>query len=112
MSEGIPGDEPPGERLAFQGHAALQRLGRRVTCMYLGGCALALVAAAIAAAPPPPTRVLGLLGLLGLFAATGWATVIACRPDGARLPLIAALGLNTAAAAGVVLYVDADPNWA
>ena len=48
------GEGTPEERLAFHGHAALRRLGIRVTWMYLGAGALALVVEA--AGGPPPTR--------------------------------------------------------
>jgi signal transduction histidine kinase len=100
----------PG-RLAFHGHAALRRLGIRVTWMYLGAGALALVVEAIGGPAPPPARWVGVLGVLGLFAATGRAVVVACRRPRSRRWAGVAMLVNTAAGVGVVVQVAADPGW-
>ena len=105
-------EELPGERLAFQGHAALRRLGMRVTWMYLGSGALALAVEAIGGPAPSPARWLALLAVLGLFVLTGWAAMAACRPGRTWRSPAAAVLLNASAAIAIVLYVDADPGWA
>jgi hypothetical protein len=102
--------ETPVERLAFQGHAALRRLGTRVTWMYLGSGGLALVVE-VTDRPPSTAWCFGLVGLLGVFALTGWAALVACRPARSWPAALAAVLLNTSAAVGVVFYVDADPGW-
>src|SRR4051794_4551823 len=106
MDEGTPAG-----RLAFHGHAALRRLGIRVTWMYLAAGALALVVEAIGGPPPTPARWFGLLGLLVLLAATGRAVVVACLRPRSRLWTTMALLVNTAAGIGVVVQVAGDPGW-
>jgi hypothetical protein len=100
------------ERLAFQGHAALRRLGIRVAWMYLASGALALVVQAVSGPPPAADRWFGLLGLLAIFTATGWSVVEACRRPESWWWAGLAMLVNTAAGVGVVLQVDGDPGWA
>jgi len=104
-------EQTPEERLAFHGDAALRRLGIRVAWMYLGSGALALVVEAVAGPPPTLARWLGLLALLGLFAVTGWAVLVACRQPGSWLSAAIAMVLNTASGVGVVVQVAGDPGW-
>ena len=103
--------ETPVEQVTFQGHAALRRLGIRVTWMYLVSGALALVVEAVGGPPPTARRWLGLLGLLGLFAVTGWSVAQACHRPRSWLWTGFAMLVNTASGVGLVLQVSDDPGW-
>ncbi len=52
-------DEQQPERLVFHGHAALRRLGIRVSWMYLVSGALAMVVEAVGGPPTTTARRLG-----------------------------------------------------
>jgi len=100
------------ERLAFQGQAALRRLGIRMTWMYLASGALALVIEAVTSPSSTTSRWLGVLGLLVVLAATGCSVVAACRRPASRSRAGVAMLATTASGVGVVLQVTGDPGWA
>jgi signal transduction histidine kinase len=105
-------DEGTGaERPVFDGHAALRRLGIRVTWMYLVAGALALGVEAVGDPPPTTARRLGLLGVLAVLAATGGSMTAACRRPGSRFWAAATMLVNTVAGVALVVQVAHDPGW-